>query len=77
MAKSYFCGVCRTSSPPSTRWHAERDRHQHRARVHHGRIPDGEEIRTVEADNFDLWEVAKAGLFILALLIADWAWRHL
>ena len=77
MAKSYYCGVCRTSSSPSTRLQVERERHQHRHLVHHGRIPDGEEIRTVERDSFDLWEVGKAGLFILALLIADWAWRHL
>lgn len=76
MARSYYCGVCRTSSPPSSRTEAERERDRHRDQVHGGRIPDGEQIRTAERETFNVGEIGKAGLFVFALLVADWMWRH-
>lgn len=44
----YRCGQCRASSPPTvTREEAEAHRDHHRASVHGGLVPDGEDIEPV------------------------------
>jgi hypothetical protein len=77
MAKSYFCGVCRASSPPLTRAEAERERARHRAEVHGGWIPLGEEIRHVDRESFNWVAVGQVLAVFLLLPVADWMWRHL
>jgi hypothetical protein len=77
MAKSYYCGVCRTSSPPGNRTEAERERDQHREQVHGGWIPTGEEIRTVDREPFNYRSAGQVILIFLLLPVADWLWRHL
>ncbi|MYZ35851.1 MULTISPECIES: hypothetical protein [unclassified Streptomyces] len=47
----YRCGQCRATSPPTiTQAEAEAHRDHHRASVHGGLAPDGEDIETVRGD---------------------------
>ena len=77
MPYRYRCGVCHTSSPLGSRWDARLDRAEHRARVHHGLVPDGEVIEYGRLPT-DGWRgPLKWVAALAAYALADWLWRHL
>ena len=74
----YRCGVCKTSSRPGDGYDAQRARDEHRRRVHHGLVPDGETIESWRGDEqpggLRGCLVAVAG--IVGLAAYGWIRRH-